>query len=121
MKATEVEKLIDTLDHAERPQVRDWRLPLADLTEQLSKAQRVRRWIATPLLGVSVALPQVWGEESWSTWVAVSALVGTFCMWVMQRVLERTHPVLAREARIDSLRNYFAPWRDDEPDEERTS
>ena len=117
LSPSQTEALIDTLDRAEQSQPNVWRKPLFDLQEHLNKAQRVRRWIATPLLGVSVAAPQLWREQSLATWLAASVLIGTLCLWLMQQLLERAYPVLAREARIESLRNYFSPWRDDETDE----
>jgi hypothetical protein len=118
MNAAEVEARIDKLDHAERSLHGSCRLPLTDLTEHLNKARPVRRWVATPLLATAIAAPQIWGEEIWSIWIFSSAIVGTVFMWLMQRILERAYPVLARESRIEALQTYFAPWRYSEHDEE---
>jgi hypothetical protein len=124
MKTTDIEAIIDTLDHAERTDFRTWRKPLSDLEESLHKAQRLRRWIGAPLLGAAVAIPG-WlslSESEWATWFFASVVIGTVALWLMQLVLERFYPVLDREARIQALAGFFRPWRDyDELEEERST
>lgn len=121
MTRAKIEQLIDTLDRADRTDTGVWRRPLAVLWENLRKAQRTRRWIATPILAVVVWMPGVIGAPSLSSWVMLSGVLGTISLFAMQRILERMIPVLEREERIQALQSFFYAWRDYEDLEERTA
>ena len=107
MTAAEVNGLIDVLDRAERADASVWRRPLAILWETLHKAQRVRRWLATPLLAMSIAAPEVWREDHWATWLVTSSILAVTAFWLMQRVLEGVYPVLDRETGVETFWSYF--------------
>lgn len=117
LTAANIDALIDTLDRAERRQPSVWRKPLFGLQEQLSKAQRTRRWIGAPLLGLALVAPGLLSRETdWLTWIGFSWVLGAIVLMLMQVALERLFPVLDRESRIQSLSNYFLPWRDEDED-----
>ena len=107
MNGAEADRLIDALDHAERPQTGVWRGPLTELWVSLKKAQRTRRWVATPLLAAVIATPSWLGVEQWGGWLMISAILGAVGFFLMQRVLERLLPVLEREERIQALAVLF--------------
>lgn len=118
LTAAEVDALIDTLDHTERTESQIWRKPLSELQERLGKAQRIRRWIGAPILGLALLAPGMAGASEWLTWLGYSLVIGAIALMVMQLVLERVLPVLDRESRIQALGNYFLPWRDEDEEHE---
>jgi hypothetical protein len=118
LNPAQIEAMIDTLDHADRSQPDVWLKPLLDLQERLGKAQRVRRWVGAPALGMALLLPGLTGSHDVLTWVGLSWLIGAAALMIAQLVLERFFPILDREARIQALGNYFLPWRDDDEEVE---
>jgi len=119
LTAAEIDSMIDTLDRAEREETQIWRRPLFDLQEQLSRAQRVRRWIGAPLLGVALLAGSLVTEADWLTRIGYAWVLGAVALFLTQVALERVFPALDREARIQSLGAYFLPWRDDDDPEFR--
>jgi hypothetical protein len=121
MNRAEIELLIETLDGADRLETNIWRRPLAILWEELKKAQRTRRWIATPILAVAVGVSGTLNAPNLSGAVMFAGVLGTVGLFVMQRILERLIPVLEREERVQALQNYFVAWRDYDDLAERTA